>query len=132
MMSTEWYYATDGQQHGPVTSADLKGLAASGTITPGSLTWKEGLPEWVSASTATSLFAATPPKLPPASVAWEKSFSLSAKRRGQIFLAVITLVVATVGVWFIKKKRNECGNILLAVRIEVSFWSPFPRSTQMC
>src|SRR4051812_34881498 len=64
-MSTEWYYSQGGQQVGPVTSEQLKGLAASGQITPADLVWKDGMPEWTPAARVKGLFAAAPvPSLP--------------------------------------------------------------------
>ncbi len=43
----EWYYATDGQQHGPVTLREMQELLRNGTIDPGKhLVWKQGMPDW--------------------------------------------------------------------------------------
>ena len=45
-MATEWYYAIDGDRRGPVSSSELKQLAATGAITPDDLVWRDGMPEW--------------------------------------------------------------------------------------
>jgi|GEM_PF-2056418 len=41
-MAKEWHYAIDGEKHGPVTSQQLKELAASGDIQPTDLVWTSG------------------------------------------------------------------------------------------
>jgi hypothetical protein len=63
-MADEWYYTRQGQQQGPVGAAQLKQLAASGQLLPTDLVWKEGLANWVPASSARGLF---PPATAPAS-----------------------------------------------------------------
>lgn len=54
----DWYYAKNGQQQGPVTSAQLKQLASSGQIGPDDLVFREGGTQWVAASTVAGLFPA--------------------------------------------------------------------------
>lgn len=54
----DWYFTTNGQQQGPVAVERLRRL-----ITPSDLVWKEGLPEWVPASTIPNLFPN--PRTPP-------------------------------------------------------------------
>ena len=49
-MAIEWHYTQNGNQHGPVSSSELKQLAASGKLLPSDLVWKEGMDEWISAS----------------------------------------------------------------------------------
>jgi hypothetical protein len=51
----EWHYAKDDQQHGPISSADLKQLVADGSLSPGDLVWKEGWSEWKPAKTVKGL-----------------------------------------------------------------------------
>jgi hypothetical protein len=63
-VADEWYYTRQGQQQGPVGAAQLKQLAASGQLLPTDLVWKEGLANWVPASSARGLF---PPAAAPAS-----------------------------------------------------------------
>ncbi|HSI35451.1 MAG: DUF4339 domain-containing protein [Phycisphaerae bacterium] len=55
-MSTEWYYSQGGQQIGPVTSQQMKDLAAGGQLSPNDLVWKDGMPEWTSAARVRGLF----------------------------------------------------------------------------
>jgi hypothetical protein len=52
----DWYYAKNGQQQGPVSSADLKRLVASGEIGPTDLVFQEGGTQWVEANTVKGLF----------------------------------------------------------------------------
>lgn len=58
-MSTEWHYSIDGEKHGPVSSAELKELAANGELSPSDLIWKDGMDAWVTANKVKGLFAAT-------------------------------------------------------------------------
>jgi hypothetical protein len=59
-MSQEWYYAQNNQKRGPVSAGQLKQLADSGQLRPSDLVWKQGLPNWVAASSLKGLFAAVP------------------------------------------------------------------------
>jgi len=68
----EWYYSKDGEKQGPVTSKQLKELAASGQLQPTDSVWKEGMKEWAEAKAVKGLFAADkpadpllPPPVPP-------------------------------------------------------------------
>ena len=58
---SQWFYATSGGQMGPVDTAELKRLAAAGTLQPTSLVWREGLAEWVQASKVKGLFGPAEP-----------------------------------------------------------------------
>jgi len=60
-MVAEWFYAEQGQQRGPVTFVQLQQLAASGTLKPSDLVWKQGLSDWIPASSQPGLFAAAAP-----------------------------------------------------------------------
>jgi hypothetical protein len=55
-MADQWYYTSNGQQTGPVPTAELKKLAASGVVQPTDLVWQEGTPNWIRASAAKGLF----------------------------------------------------------------------------
>lgn len=57
----DWYYARDGQQYGPINSAQLKQLAQSGGLVPDDLVFREGSKDWVAASTVQGLFPAPAP-----------------------------------------------------------------------
>lgn len=65
-MADEWHYSSQGDRHGPVSAAELKRLADAGQLSPADLVWKEGLANWVAASSVKGLFArpAGPPPLP--------------------------------------------------------------------
>lgn len=61
-MST-WYYAQNGQQKGPVSFEELKGLIAQQRIVPGDLVWSEGMSGWQAASSLDGV-AWPPPSVP--------------------------------------------------------------------
>jgi GYF domain 2 len=58
-----WYYALGGQQLGPVDDAQFDALIAAGTITPDTLVWREGMPNWLPLREARP--AASAPGVPP-------------------------------------------------------------------
>lgn len=51
-----WYYARDNRQMGPVSSAELKRLAAVGQLAVDDLIWREGMDEWAPAGRVKGLF----------------------------------------------------------------------------
>ncbi len=69
-METRWYYTEQGQRLGPVSSTQLKQLAASGRLQPSDMLWKEGMAQWAAASQVNGLFSAAtkaatvPPPIP--------------------------------------------------------------------
>lgn len=70
-MTDTWHYTTNGQQHGPVSSAELRSLARHGFITPNDLVWKTGMANWKQAGQLKGLFPAAmvvEPKPPPSSM----------------------------------------------------------------
>jgi hypothetical protein len=46
----EWYLARDGQQHGPVSEAELKKIIELGYLKPTDLVWRQGWADWQPAS----------------------------------------------------------------------------------
>lgn len=54
--SGSWHYSTDGSQHGPISSAELKELARRGALGPTDLVWKAGMDNWIPASKVRGLF----------------------------------------------------------------------------
>src|SRR5262249_33971135 len=56
MVEVQWFYARDDKQHGPVSGAELKLLAASGRLTAADLIWREGMEEWAPAGRLKGLF----------------------------------------------------------------------------
>jgi hypothetical protein len=62
--SVEWFLARDGQQHGPISAAEMDKIVELGYLMPNDLVWRQGLPDWQPAS---SVFPPKPPSdLPPA------------------------------------------------------------------
>ncbi len=59
-MSTQWYYAINGERGGPISAGELKALADQGRLRPDDLIWKEGMSEWCPARVAKGLFPAQP------------------------------------------------------------------------
>ncbi len=62
----KWYYARNQQQVGPLSSAQLRELAAAGTLLPTDLVLRSGTEKWVAASRVKGLFttAAAAPAVP--------------------------------------------------------------------
>jgi hypothetical protein len=57
-----WYYAVgNSQQQGPVDLATLQRLIASGQIGPNDLVWRDGMADWVPASSVPELRQASTP-----------------------------------------------------------------------
>jgi hypothetical protein len=77
ILPIQWYFRKDGQEHGPVTSDDLRRLAARGILQPTDAVRKAEMTRWASASALKGLFPAAkslspispvvPPILEPAS-----------------------------------------------------------------
>ena len=59
---SKWYYTRDGQQSGPISEVELKGLVASGRLPDSSLAWAEGMADWQPIS---SIAALAPSSAPP-------------------------------------------------------------------
>jgi hypothetical protein len=58
---SQWYYAHDGKQSGPVPISELQRLAGNGQFDPEKdLVWQEGLPDWKPASTVPELSSLMP------------------------------------------------------------------------
>ena len=64
-----WWYAKGTQKSGPHTAAELRSLAASGQIAAADMVWKEGLSDWLPASSVKGLLSqpatSEPPPFPP-------------------------------------------------------------------
>ncbi len=64
----QFYAVVNGQQQGPFNLQQLQQLAAQNAITPDTLVWKNGMPNWAAAKTVPELgqiFGAVPPPPPP-------------------------------------------------------------------
>ena len=67
--SASFFLALEGKQAGPFDLAALAAKAREGSLTRGTLVWRQGLSNWVAAETVPELqplFAAAPPPVPPA------------------------------------------------------------------
>jgi hypothetical protein len=61
-MGNEWFYTQNGQAApAPVSADQLKQLAGSGQLRPDDLVWKEGMPQWMPASSIKGLFGSAKP-----------------------------------------------------------------------
>ncbi|MBX3110393.1 MAG: SPFH domain-containing protein [Fimbriimonadaceae bacterium] len=66
----QFHVAVNGAQQGPFGIDALRGMVASGQLTPSSLVWSQGMAQWQAAETVgelQALFAAVPPPMPPSS-----------------------------------------------------------------
>jgi DNA-directed RNA polymerase subunit RPC12/RpoP len=52
----QWMYFMNGQQYGPVSSREMRQLAADGKLAPTDRVWREGLAEWIPAAKLKGLF----------------------------------------------------------------------------
>ena len=66
MADRSWFFASQGQQHGPYPEAQLRQFIAAGTITAETLVWTEGMANWQKAGDIPGLFAGAsgPPAMP--------------------------------------------------------------------
>src|SRR4051794_22211267 len=65
MAEASFWYESNGEQKGPITAAQLKGLAVSGELRPTDMIWKEGAPDWMTAGSVKGLFPEGTPGLAP-------------------------------------------------------------------
>ena len=66
--SVQYMIAVNGQQYGPYNVQQMQQMAQSGQINASVLVWAQGMPQWVAAGSVpelASLFAQTPPPMPP-------------------------------------------------------------------
>jgi hypothetical protein len=54
-MGDEWFYARNGERHGPVPLAKVKALADKGWLLPDDLVWRPGMTEWRPAASVRGL-----------------------------------------------------------------------------
>lgn len=59
----QWYYSSEGNQHGPVSQGELSSLIQSGAVRPSDLVWQEGMAEWQPVASIAA-FSSAPPPLP--------------------------------------------------------------------
>lgn len=58
---SDWYYAADNQQKGPVNEAELKAFFASNKLPGDTLVWKDGMDNWTAANQLPAFSFRTPP-----------------------------------------------------------------------
>lgn len=106
----DWYYVAGEQQQGPVSDAQLQGLARDGVVTGSSLVWHDGMANWQPYHTAGSL-AASPvpaggpppvlsaaPAVPPIGVA---GLTMKQLRDKSETTALVLLYLASIPVWIL-------------------------------
>jgi hypothetical protein len=64
--SAQFYYNENGKPVGPVSLAEIQAKIAAGAITPDTLVWKAGAPNWVAAKAMPEVAALFGSKAPPA------------------------------------------------------------------
>jgi hypothetical protein len=62
MSDPVWYYARGESEQGPISTAQIKALAATGALKRDDLVWKEGMANWLPASEVKELYPAAEPK----------------------------------------------------------------------
>jgi len=58
---SDWYYAADGEQKGPVNESELKADLASGKVPADTLVWKDGMDNWTPANQVPAFSFRAPP-----------------------------------------------------------------------
>jgi hypothetical protein len=64
---SQWFYAKDGKQNGPVSLEELQRLLAMGSLAGGDLVWNQNMKDWLPASSVPEISTATavsPPQNP--------------------------------------------------------------------
>src|SRR5271170_920035 len=58
---SDWYYAADNEQKGPINESELKANLASNKIPADSLVWKDGMDNWTPANQVPAFMFRQPP-----------------------------------------------------------------------
>jgi hypothetical protein len=67
MAERSWFYASNGQQQGPIPETQFRDLIARGSVTPDTLVWSEGMAGWQKAGEIPGLMSGSrPPAMPQA------------------------------------------------------------------
>lgn len=61
----QWYYSNNGAQTGPVSAEDLKLMLADGRVRSTDMVWREGMTDWVPASSVGELAVSAAPSASP-------------------------------------------------------------------
>jgi len=116
----DWYYAENNQQKGPVTDEGLEALVASGVVTPATLVWYAGMPEWKPYS---AVKGTAPPSM---AVPAERAFcSQCGKQFASHELVNVSgaLVCGTCKPTFVQQLRE--GTVVAGGRRYAGFWLRF-------
>ena len=62
MSDPVWYYARGESEQGPISTAQIKALAAAGALKRDDLVWKEGMENWLPAGHVNELYPSAEPK----------------------------------------------------------------------
>jgi hypothetical protein len=90
----QWYYSRGGQQAGPVTVEELRGLLTNGQVAPTDLVWTEGMANWQPAGQVPALQApAQPVPAPPGVATWY--YSRAGQRSGPMTLEALRGMAAS-------------------------------------
>jgi hypothetical protein len=114
-MSAQWFYSRGGQRQGPVSSKQFQRMAAVGQLQPTDLVWKDGMEQWVTASSIKGLFVVpttptsptSPPPLPrlPANqvnaAGWKPPFTLPQCLYSWPVIVVLLLLCFPFGLYLI-------------------------------
>jgi hypothetical protein len=57
----EWYLARDGQQHGPISAAEMEKIIELGYLLPTDLVWRQGFTDWLPTAEAFPKASEAPP-----------------------------------------------------------------------
>lgn len=87
-----WFFAEGGVQKGPVGEEEFQRLAATGTIRPDTLVWREGMPDWKPFGSIAAAPAATEAG-PPATVASSAGGQVACSECGRSVPASDTVVL---------------------------------------
>jgi uncharacterized RDD family membrane protein YckC len=94
-----WYFAQGSEQRGPVSAQELIQLAASGALTPQTLVWQQGMPNWVPAGTVPGLIpsptsgAIPNVAAPPESLNYADTIPITAQNYAGFWLRFCAVVV---------------------------------------
>jgi hypothetical protein len=85
--SAQFYYSANGKPVGPVSLDEIQAKIAAGTITPDTLVWKTGAPNWVAAKEMSEVAALFGSKAPSPAAPAAAPASASSDCTGKVLLA---------------------------------------------
>jgi TM2 domain-containing membrane protein YozV len=125
-MASEWYYSHGGQRLGPVSSEQLKDLAAAGKLGPDDLVWKEGMDDWVPAGKVKKLLPATTAGAPAPVRAADRALDLDRPpsvgvsgdiSNRQLAIGLAAIVAGSLGIHKFILGQSTAGLIMLLVTV---------------